>query len=330
LLTLYKSRIKIAISVILLIIAVALSVATISVSYLLRQGPLKEDINIVIAKGTRSFQIAEILAEKEIVHSSHLFWLVSKLLYNKKIYYGEYRFLKHSTLASVLETLINNKIIIRKITFPEGITNFEVMRLITENNILVGDITVQYPEGSLLPETYQYIYGDSKQKILDIMKSKMEQTINILWQTRKADQPLQNKSEALILASIIEKESGLESEKRRIAAVYINRLKRNMPLQADPTVIYSITAGTLFDRKLTKTDLKIVSPHNTYVNKGLPPTPICNPSKTSIEAALNPLETDEIFMVATGSGGHNFSSALVDHNKHVTNYRKLLKGTVKP
>ncbi len=328
-LTLYKSRIKNAISVLLLIAIVAISVATTTVTYLFKQGPLSEDISIVITKGTSSLEIGKLLTEKNIVTNAYLFWLFSKLLYNNKIYYGEYKFIKNSTLAAILETLINHKIIIRKITFPEGITNFEVIRLLTENNILAGNITAKYREGSLLPDTYQYIQGDSKQKILDLMQNKMEIELNTLWEARQPNLPLQNKEEALILASIIEKESGLESEKTRIAALYINRLRRNMPLQADPTVIYAITEGALFNRKLTKSDLKKISPFNTYVNKGLPPTPICNPSKTSIKAVLNPVKTDEIFMVATGSGGHNFSTKLVDHNQHVANYRRILKGAVK-
>ena len=214
-------------------------------------------------------------------------------------------------------------VIIHKLTLPEGITNKEIVDNIRNDSALVGEITKEFKEGDLLADTYFYTYGESKMMLLNRIYHKSQAIIDELWEKRSANLPLANKNEAVVLASIIEKETNLASERKRIAGVFINRLRKNIKLQADPTVIYAVTQGQyVFNREITRADLKIDSPYNSYLYAGLPPTAIASPGISSIEAALNPLETNELYFVVNGLGGHNFSSTLAEHNNHVTNFRK--------
>ena len=205
-------------------------------------------------------------------------------------------------------------------------TAAKIVKLLTALDGLSGDIAQPPGEGELLPETYHFSYGDTRNDVVDRMAGAMTRTLRELWPARAPGLPLKNELEAVVLASMIEKETGLADERARVAAVFVNRLARGMRLQSDPTVVYALTEGKGdLGRTLTRADLKTPSPYNTYVNKGLPPAPICNPGRESLVAALHPAKTKELYFVADGSGGHLFASNLAQHNRNVARWRKIRK-----
>jgi UPF0755 protein len=190
---------------------------------------------------------------------------------------------------------------------------------------LTGDISIKTEEGSMLPETYSFSKGDSRNSIVKQAQKAMDKVLNDAWKSNNVG-VLKNKKELLVLASIIEKETGLPEERSDVAAVFVNRLNKRMRLQTDPTVIYAITLGKKsLGRSLLKKDLEYDSPYNTYKNYGLPPSPICNPGKEAIYAAANPSSADYLYFVAKGNGGHRFAKTLSEHNDNVALYRKFLK-----
>jgi len=192
--------------------------------------------------------------------------------------------------------------------------------------LLVGEIDEVPPEGSLLPETYLFSRDDSRQAVLARMREAMQQTLAELWPKRREGLPLATPEEAVTLASIVEKETGVAAERPLVAGVFINRLKKKIPLQSDPTVIYGITLGkTELDRPLSRKDLKTATPYNTYTIQGLPPGPIANPGRDALQAVMAPTETDYIYFVADGSGGHAFAKTLEEHNRNVAKWRKFQK-----
>jgi conserved hypothetical protein, YceG family len=214
----------------------------------------------------------------------------------------------------------------RKITFHEGITNDGVVSKINSYDTLVGNIYEMPQEGSLLPDTYIYRRGESRQSIIDRMQVAMQRFLNKTWESRSDNLPYRRPEDAVTMASIIEMEAGMESERAIISGVFINRLRLKMPLQSDPTVMYSITGGVgKLERSLTRDDLAIQSPFNTYKIKGLPPHPISNPGRASLLAALNPASTELLYFVANGKGGHRFAKSLKEHNKNVELWRQMKK-----
>ena len=226
-------------------------------------------------------------------------------------------------VGEVLDVLRAGKAILHKLTIPEGLSTVQALERIRAHEALSGEITVQPEEGTLLPDTYLFTRGKARDAIVRQMMQAQRKLLAELWPKRKEGLPLKSPREAVILASIVEKETGVPEERRRIAAVFLNRLKKNMPLQADPTVIYGITKGRPLGRPLTKKDLRAKTPWNTYVIKGLPPTPIANPGRAAIAAVLDPLETDELYFVADGSGRHLFAADLKTHNANVRKLRKI-------
>jgi UPF0755 protein len=288
---------------------------------------LDQDKVVIIHKGTSLNEIATKLKQNGVINSP-IFFQVSIVLTGKKslIKAGEYNFLPHTNLAQVIDILVSGKVVVHKITIPEGLTTKQIIKILEQQDLLHGEIINTYKEGFLLPSTYYYVYGDRKQNILDRMNKLFMEKITPIWQNRQDNLPIKTLDEAIILASIVEEETSMPEERKRIASVFINRLAKGMPLQADPTVIYAVTDGLgELNRTLNKKDLKIDSPYNTYLYKGLPPTAISNPGQNTIYATLNPLSTKELFFVTTGTGGHNFSSNLKEHNEYVRKYRDLIK-----
>jgi UPF0755 protein len=286
----------------------------------------KEEKEIIIEKDCGSHEIAEILVNEGIISHPYGFlikgYIDGKL---KSLKAGEYLIPVGCSVEDVIQKIANGDVIHRAITIPEGLTVKEIIKKLKEISILSEEIVDEFPEGSLFPATYPYHRGESRNAILKRMKTTMDQVLDELWQEYGDNAHYSSKEEALIMASLIEKESSIKrTEQPHIAAVFINRLKSNMPLQCDPTVIYAITEGeTALGRELSLKDLKCQSPYNTYLQKGLPPSPIACPGKSAIKAALVPAKSQDLFFVADGTGGHRFAQTLKDHNQNVAYWRQI-------
>lgn len=293
---------------------------------LTRPIPITDAKNVVIPRGAGFSGIAETLQEENIIRYPLLFKLLAVIESDPhRFKAGEYAFAPGMNIADVLEKFAKGEMVIRKFTIPEGWTTQQIINALNADKTLSGEIPPGIKEGTLLPETYHYSFGDLRSELIDRMKAGMKEALSQAWGNRAQNLPFATPEEALVLASIIEKETSLPHERQRVAAVYINRLKRGMKLQADPTVAYGIEKrdGAAMTRPLTYADLAAPTPYNTYVNTGLPPGPIANPGKSSIEAAVQPLPSSELYFVADGTGAHNFAESLEAHNRNVAEYRKI-------
>lgn len=291
-----------------------------------RPNALSEEVSIVLDRGVTVRKMSENLEKAGVISSSLLFRIVVRGLgVDKRLKAGEYMFPPRINMMQVANQLLNGEVYYRKITLPEGLTSVQMADLIKNEPNLTGELTQPMPEGSLLPETYTFSKGDSRNSIVVQAQKAMEKVLDIVWADNQAS-VLKSKEQLLILASIVEKETGLPEERHDVAAVFVNRLNSGMMLQTDPTVIYALTLGQSdLGRPLYKKDLEVDSPYNTYRNYGLPPKPICNPGKDAIIAAANPSGADYLFFVASGSGGHRFARSLSEHNDNVALYRKVLR-----
>lgn len=306
-----------------LIIAVGGGSAVI-VYQLQNKGPLETTKDVVIIKGSHAAGIAQKLEKEGVIKSALLFRVQYFLEQRPDLKAGEYLFTPHMTLAEIIGKMAHGDSVKRKITIVEGRTSAEIVQQLNTEPALSGTVTPLPPEGSLYPDTYQVVLGDDRnQKIKDMQKA-MQDSLNVIWAMREADNPLTSPQQLLTLASIIEKETGVAAERPRIAGVFYNRLRKNMMLQSDPTVTYGITQGrTPLGRALTTEDLHKPTPYNTYTNLGLPPGPITSPGKAALMAAIKPEKNDFIYFVADGSGGHAFAATLAEHDKNVAAWRKL-------
>jgi len=288
-------------------------------------GPLKQEKLVVLNRGSTK-NVARILQQEGVIYNAKVFWIFAQVgKFFGPIKAGEYVFAPHISNFDIIRKMQQEDVFVRKMTIPEGYTTAQIINALKKEEKLSGDINENYEEGDLLPETYFYIYGETKSQMLDKMAVSMREILDDLWKKRNKEVQLKSKKEALVLASIVEKESKLDEDRPKIASVFLNRLKKGMKLEADPTTIYAITKGAyVLERPLTKKDLRIDSPFNTYKYKGLPSTPIANPGIESLIAVLNPIETNYLyFVVADCEGRHNFSSNMQQHNKNVAIYRKL-------
>lgn len=287
-------------------------------------GPLHESATTVIARGSGVRDIAYQLARASIIEHPRLFELLVLLRgAQQDLRAGEYAFGPGTSMQGALDILREGRTVVRRVTLAEGLTSKEMVASLAHAEGLEGTIETP-PDGSLLPDTYHYSYGDKRSDILDRMTKAMDAALAELWAKRAADLPLSSPAEALVLASIVEKETALPAERARIAAVFVNRLKKGMRIESDPTVVYGLTEGAgPLGRALTRGDLKQDHPYNTYRISGLPPGPICNPGRDSLAAVMNPLATDEYYFVADGTGGHAFARTLDEHNRNVARWRKL-------
>ncbi len=296
-------------------------------------GPLENTKIVLIERGKGISSIAQKLEDEGVISSSLVFKIRTVLDSDKRpLKAGEYEFTQKISMKDAMELLRAGKVYDRKITFPEGVTSYQIVESLKLKTDLTGDVSDIPEDGTLLPETYHYINNDNRATILAAMTAAMDKVVLELWPSRVADLPFTTQKQALTLASIVEKETGIVSERARIAGVFINRLKRGIPLQSDPTVIYAMTKGQIenegqgpIGRRLLSKDLSIESPYNTYLNAGLPPTPIANPGRAAIEAVLHPEVHDYIYFVADGTGGHVFARTLAEHNSNVARWRKIRK-----
>ncbi len=289
----------------------------------------REDKGFTVEKGMTFHQVVDKLYEEKIIKSPGTFLYVSQLVkgLNPKVRYGEYFFEKNISYYKILNKMLRGYIFFRKITIAEGLSSNSTLAIINNSSGLVGDLPLAIREGSILPETYFYSFNDSKLATLKRMQHTMNRTINELWEKRDPTIPVKTKEQAIILASIVEKETGLAEERPKVASVFTNRLRKGMKLQSDPTIIYSFTFGDKkLERPIRVSDIHNNSQFNTYFIYGLPPAPICNPGLASIKAVLNPPATDYLYFVASGNnGGHYFSSNIKDHNDYVAKYRSMLQ-----
>jgi len=295
-------------------------------SMLASEGPLEKTKNVLIPRGAGPSIMAKVLQEEGVISHPRLFRIALMVDPTPKpIKAGEYEMPAHISMAGLVELLQSGKLVQRRLTIPEGTTTAEIIDLVRKTDALSGDVTVDVKEGDLLPETYFYSRGDTRDGVLLRMKEAMEKTLDEAWRKRAPGLPYASKRDALILGSIIEKETSVSAERTRVAAVYVNRLRIRMRLESDPTTIYGVTNGKgMQGRELTRADLQSSSPYNTYVVAGLPPGPICNPGRASILAALAPAPRDRsLYFVADGQGGHAFAANIYEHNRNVARWREI-------
>ena len=292
-----------------------------------KAGPSNQDKLLVVSKGQSVSSIAINLKDLNLIENRVIFMIAVRLNgLHDKIKFGEYMIPRASSIREIIDKLVSGVSAQYRITIPEGLSTSSVIDLINKDMRIKGQLIKTADEGALAPNTYSFDITTNKEDLFLKMKSEQNRILNLAWNKRASDLPLKSAYELLILASIVEKEAGDEQDKRKVASVFLNRLKKKMRLQSDPTVVFSLTKGKdMLNRELTKSDLKIKSPFNTYKIDGLPPSPICNPSKSSIYAVANPIETDFLYFVANGEGGHNFSKNLKQHNSFVKEFRTLKK-----
>ena len=236
---------------------------------------------------------------------------------------GEFEIAPGASVIQALMALRDGKPLLRFVTIPEGRTTAQALALIADAPVLTGDVTLTPGEGALLPETYAYERGEARDAVLQRMIDAHDEALAALWPNRAEALPFDTPEEAVILASIVEKETALAEERPRVASVFVNRLRRGMRLQSDPTIIYGLTGGEPLGRGIRRSELRGETPYNTYVIRGLPPTPIANPGRASLEAVLNPPDTDDLYFVADGTGGHVFAETLAEHNRNVAQWRRI-------
>lgn len=286
-------------------------------------GPLAEAAFIEVEQGDNLSKVTPRLIEAGVIDNEQIFRLGARYTgLGSLLKFGEYEIPAGASMEAVLLVLTSGRSVQYKVTLAEGLSSFEVVQVLLANEVLTGEVPVIPPEGALAPNTYLFGRGATRQSILDSMTAAQEKILAEVWALRATDLPLENPEELLVLASIVEKETGVNSERGQVASVFVNRLNRGMRLQTDPSVIYGITLGReKLGRGLRVSELRGETPYNTYVIPALPPTPIANPGRLAIEAAANPDSTDYLYFVADGTGGHAFATTLTAHNQNVARWR---------
>jgi UPF0755 protein len=292
-----------------------------------KPGPLEANRNFIVRSGAGIIEIAEGLERNNIITDSRVFRFVSEAyLDNETLKAGEYEIKAHASMQEIMELLKSGKSILYAVSLPEGLTVKQMFRKLADDPVLVGDLPTELPaEGALKPDTYKFTRGTKRAEIVQQMISAQKALVEQIWEKRDPELPVTSVEEFVTLASIVEKETGRADERPRVASVFINRLEKGMRLQSDPTIIYGIFGGEgkPADRVILKSDLDKETPYNTYLIKGLPPTPIANPGRAALEAVANPSRTPELYFVADGTGGHVFAATLDEHNANVRRWRKL-------
>jgi len=290
-------------------------------------GPLEADTTFLVREGAGINEIGQSLERKGIISQSRIFTTVTKFLgEDQKSRHGEYEVKAHASMMEIMDLFKSGKSIQYSVTMPEGLTVKQTFKRLAADPILEGDLPVDLPpEGSLRPETYKFTRGSKRSTIVTQMKAAQQKILDEVWEKRDKNSPLASKEELLILASIVEKETGKADERPQVASVFLNRIKKGMRLQSDPTIVYGLFGGDgkPSDRELTKADVTKETPYNTYEIDGLPPTPIANPGRAALEAVANPSHTDYLYFVADGTGGHAFAASLKEHNENVARWRKF-------
>jgi peptidoglycan lytic transglycosylase G len=294
-------------------------------------GPAPKETVVLIAPGEHLAAISQMLTNAGAIRNPVFFRLGVRLRgQSGALKAGEYAIPAHASMANIMAILVSGKSIEHKLTAAEGLTSQMIYGIVTSDPVLTGDAGAVPAEGTLLPETYLFTRGVSRAGMLKRMADAQKTLLAKLWPERAKNLPFETQHDAIVLASVVEKESAIPEERRHIAAVFENRLRLGMKLQSDPTIIYGITKGYPLGRGIRESELNGATPYNTYVISGLPPTPICNPGKDSIAAVLNPENSKDLFFVADGTGGHVFSATIAEHEKNVAKWRKIEKASDPP
>ncbi|MBB3526070.1 endolytic transglycosylase MltG [Rhizobium redzepovicii] len=291
-------------------------------------GPLQTNTNFIIRNGAGLAEIASNLERNAIISDARIFRYITAthLSAGESLKAGEYEIKARASMSDIMELLKSGKSILYSVSFPEGLTVRQMFNRMLEDQVLEGDLPAALPaEGSLRPDTYKFSRGTKRSEIIQQMAAAQQKIVDQIWDKRDSSLPLRSKEEFVTLASIVEKETGVADERAHVASVFLNRLGKGMRLQSDPTIIYGLFGGDgkPADRPIYQSDLKRETPYNTYVIKGLPPTPIANPGKDALEAVANPWKTQDLYFVADGTGGHVFAATLEEHNANVKRWRKL-------
>jgi UPF0755 protein len=293
-------------------------------------GPLQEDkiVNIPARAGKRD--IADVLNREGVTDVNP--WIFIGSVYALKaaadLKPGEYEFRKSASLRDVIGVIVEGKVVQHSVTIPEGLTSEQIVARLSENDIFAGSVREIPREGTLLPETYKFPRGTSRDQVIQRMQQAQRRVLGEIWERRSADLPVKTPEQLVTLASIVEKETGKPDERSRVAAVFVNRLRQKIKLQSDPTIIYGLVGGKgTLGRPIKRSEIAQPSPYNTYVIEGLPPGPISNPGRASLEATANPARTRDLYFVADGTGGHAFTETYGEHQKNVAKLRAMEKQT---
>jgi len=288
-------------------------------------GPLAADRVVNIPRGSGMRDIADILSREGVIDQPWLFIggvLVLKAREDLKA--GEYEFKAHSSMCDVVATIVDGKVVAHQVSIPEGLTSEQIVSRLRQDDVLAGDIKEIPREGSLLPDTYNFARGVTREQMVQRVQQSQQRLLHEIWDHRAPDLPLKTPEQLLVLASLVEKETGKPEERARVAAVFVNRLKQKMRLQSDPTIIYGLVGGKgTLGRPIMKSEIEQPTPYNTYIIDGLPPGPIANPGRAALEAAANPARTRELYFVADGTGGHVFAETYEQHQKNVARLRSI-------
>lgn len=290
-----------------------------------RPGPVEMDRAVVLAKGSGLQDIARQLEDEGFISHALVFRAGVRLGgWSRDLRAGEFRFPARVSMRGIVAILRQGRTVVRRVTIPEGLSSSRIIALLRQTEGLAGTIAETPDEGTLLPETYHFSYGDGRAALIARMTKAMDKTVAALWRGREQGLPLASPAEAVILASIVEKETARREERARVAGVFINRLRRGMRLQSDPTVAFGLTKGLKpLGHALRRSELDLATPYNTYRIPGLPPDPITNPGRAAIQAVLHPHAGKELYFVADGSGGHAFAATFAQHKRNVRRWRRL-------
>jgi UPF0755 protein len=288
-------------------------------------GPLSDDRVVNIPRGVGIRDIADVLVREGVIDQSWVFvGGVFVLKAREDLKAGEYQFKAHASLRDVVATIVDGRVVMHPFTMPEGLTSEQIVARLMDDDVLTGNVKEMPREGSLLPDTYNFARGMTREQMIQHMQQAQQRVVKEVWDHHAADLPIKSADQLVTVASIIEKETGKAEERTRVAAVFINRLKQKMRLQSDPTIIYGLVGGKgTLGRPIMKSEIDQPTPYNTYQIDGLPPGPITNPGRASLEAAANPARTRELYFVADGTGGHLFAETYEQHQKNVARLRQI-------
>ncbi len=291
-------------------------------------GPLVEDKVVNIPPRSKIREIAETLQREGVIDANPWLFMGAALALkaSSELKPGEYAFQKSASLRDVIGIIVEGKVVQHAVTIPEGLTSEQIVARLTDNDVFAGGVREMPREGTLLPETYKFPRGTTRDQVIQRMQQTQKRVLAEIWERRNPDIPIKSPEQLVTLASIVEKETGKADERSRVAAVFSNRLRQKIKLQSDPTIIYGLVGGKgTLGRPIKRSEIQQPSPYNTYVIDGLPPGPIANPGRASLEAAANPARTRDLFFVADGTGGHTFTETYDQHQKNVAKLRAMEK-----